>query len=101
MARAGARRAVRSGLAAGLSLAALLLGGCMPYDQGGSFTTNAQVALRAWDTDDAPITAVVPKGTPVSRLGWVSGRSWLVSTPNGNGFVYTRYLDLHLADVQD
>ena len=100
MAECMTRRAVRSVIRGGLGLGALLLAGCSVYDTGGSFTTNQQVALRAWDTEDAPVTAVVPQGTPVERLGWVSGNSWLVNSPYGHGFVFTRYLDLHLADSQ-
>jgi hypothetical protein len=74
------------------------LPGCTQYYEGGSFTTNQQVALRAWDSEDAPVTAVLPEGTPVERLNWVSAQNWLVRSPLGTGFVPTRYLTLHLAD---
>jgi hypothetical protein len=76
------------------------LAGCFDY-QNSEFTTNQDVALRAGQADDARVTATVPRGTPVERLGWVGGECecWLVATPNGVGWVYTRYLELHLADV--
>jgi len=82
-----------------VGVAGLLLAGCVSYDKS-EFATNADVALRAGQADDAPITATVPRGTPVERLGWVGGecQCWLVATPNGIGWIYTRYLELHLAD---
>ncbi len=93
--RGGVRRA------AGLALigVALLLAGCADYARS-EFTTNADVTLRLTQADDSTITARVPRGTPVERLGWVGGECtcWLVTTPYGAGWVYTRYLDLRLAD---
>jgi hypothetical protein len=79
--------------------AAFLLAGCAGPETG-EFTTNQTVVLRAWDSDDAPVTATVPKGTSVERLAWVSSgcACWLVRAPEGTGWVYTRFLDLHLAD---
>jgi hypothetical protein len=90
----------RSIAASAVVFAGLLLGGCFNYESS-EFTTNQDVVLRASQADDARITARVPKGTPVERLGWVGGECvcWLVATPYGIGFVYTRFLDLHLADI--
>jgi hypothetical protein len=87
-------------VAPAVAFAGLLLGGCFNY-QNSEFTTNQDVVLRATQADEAPITARVPKGTPVERLGWVGGECvcWLVATPYGIGFVYTRFLDMHLADI--
>jgi hypothetical protein len=99
MAAVTARRIGRSILGGAAIAGALLLGGCVNYATS-EFTTNADVALHLSQADDSSITARVPRGTPVERLGWVGGECecWLVSTPNGIGWVYTRYLDLHLAD---
>jgi hypothetical protein len=49
------------------------------------------------------VTAVLPKGTPVERLGTLSSscECYLVSTPEGVGWVYTRYLQLQLADIAE
>ena len=82
-----------------MTFAGLLLGGCVNYANS-EFMTNQDVALRLTQADDSAITARVPRGTPVKRLGWVGSECecWLVSTPNGIGWVHTRYLDLHLAD---
>jgi len=79
-------------------LAALLpLAGCVDYTHS-EFITNQSVDLHL--SQDAAVTARVPRGTPVKRLGWVSSECecWLVATPYGAGFVFTRYLDMHLAD---
>ena len=101
MPRGVARKIDRSVLGAALLVAALLLGGCVNY-QNSEFATNTDVALRFSQADDSAITAWLPRGTPVERLGWVGAECacWLVATPNGVGWVYTRYLDLHLADSQ-
>jgi hypothetical protein len=79
---------------------ALLLGGCVDYANS-EFTTNQEVELRMSQAEDSRVTAIVPQGSPVERLGWVGGECecWLVATPYGAGFVYTRFLDMHLADV--
>jgi hypothetical protein len=84
-----------------VAFAGLLLGGCVDYASS-EFMTNQDVALRLTQADDSTITARVPRGTPVERLGWVGGECecWLVATPNGVGWVYTRFLALHLADSQ-
>ena len=99
MATAPWRRIVKRVRGPLLFAAALALGGCIDY-QTAEFTTNQDVALRFGQADDSHITAYVPKGTPVERLGWVGAECecWLVSTPYGWGWVYTRYLTLHLAD---
>ncbi|HZK91224.1 MAG TPA: hypothetical protein VFC56_13850 [Stellaceae bacterium] len=101
MAKVRARRVGWSILSCALVSAALLLGGCVNYANS-EFATNQDVDLRFGQADDSSITAHVPRGTPVERLGWVGGECecWLVTTPNGTGWVYTRYLDLHLADSQ-
>jgi hypothetical protein len=82
-----------------LMCVALLLAGCTDYARS-EFVTNADVMLRLTQADDSTITARVPRGTPVERLGWVGAECacWLVTTPYGAGWVYTSYLDLHLAD---
>lgn len=99
MAGAIRRGIVRSTFGPALSLAALLLGGCVDYANS-EFATNQAVALHLTQAEGSPVTARVPRGTPVERLGWVGDQCecWLVSTPDGVGWVYTRYLDLHLAD---
>jgi hypothetical protein len=98
MAGARAGRAMRSIIGAGLGLGVVLLAGCTHYYEGGSFTTNQQVALRLYDSEDAPITAILPPGTPVQGTGWVSAQTWRVTSAYGTGFVPTRFLTLHLAD---
>jgi hypothetical protein len=101
MARAPIRTNGRLVMSLALMVAALLLGGCVNYANS-EFTTNQDVALRLTQADDSAITARVPRGTPVERLDWVGGECtcWLVATPNGIGWIYTYYLDLHLADSQ-
>jgi hypothetical protein len=99
MGRGSLRGAARSAIGPALSLAALLLAGCI--DPGVSqFTTNQEVALRMGQADDSAITARVPRGTPVQRLNWVGAECecWLVRAPEGIGFIYTRYLDMHMSD---
>lgn len=99
MAAAPRRRIVKWVRGPVLLAAVLLLGGCINY-QTAEFRTNQAVDLRLRQADDSQITAHVPKGTPVERIGWVGGECmcWLVTTPYGWGFVYTRYLTMHLAD---
>ena len=79
--------------------ALLLLAGCAGYTQA-DFVTNQPVDLHLSQENNATVTAHVPRGTPVQRL-WVGSECecWLVTTPYGAGFVYTRYLDMHLVDV--
>jgi hypothetical protein len=81
-------------------VAVLLLAGCVDYAHS-EFTTNQDVDLYSSQGEHPWVTARVPKGTPVERLGWVGSECacWLVATPYGAGFIYTRYLDMHLADV--
>ncbi|MFZ2004469.1 MAG: hypothetical protein WAV02_05250 [Stellaceae bacterium] len=80
--------------------ALLLLAGCVDYTHA-EFVTNQAVDLHLSQSHDATVTAHVPRGTPVARLGWAGSECecWLVATPYGDGFIYTRYLDLHLADI--
>jgi hypothetical protein len=100
MGNATTRKTARPvGGAAWLFAATLLLAGC--GNPGVSqFTTNQDVALRFSQADDSTITARLPRGTPVERLGWVGAECecWLVTSANGTGWVYTRYLDMHMAD---
>jgi hypothetical protein len=88
-------------------LAALLLSGCTtlglapPHQSVSIFTTNQQVALRSSQADDSAVVAVLPKGTPVSLDGRVGSECvcWKVDTPEGTGWVYTWFLDMHLTDI--
>ncbi|MBV8776622.1 MAG: hypothetical protein JO032_19265 [Alphaproteobacteria bacterium] len=99
MAELTSRRRRWWALTPALGLGALLLGGCA-REGVSTFTTNQDVVLRMTQADDSAITARVPRGTVVQRWGWVGSECecWLVTTPQGTGFVYTRYLDMHLAD---
>jgi hypothetical protein len=100
MGNATMRKTVRSlGGAAWLFAVALLLAGC-GHPGVSQFTANQDVALRLTQADDSTITGRVPRGAPVERLGWVGAECecWLVTSAYGTGFVYTRYLDMHLSD---
>lgn len=61
------------------------------------FVTNAEVALRRTEEDESSVVAMVPEGTPVVPVGSTGGECmcWRVTTPQGTGWVYNRYLDLH------
>ena len=78
----------------------LLVAGCVDYTHS-EFVTNQEVDLHLSQAHDAAVTARVPRGTPVEPLGWVGSECecWLVATPFGAGFVFTRFLDMHLADA--
>jgi uncharacterized protein YraI len=79
----------------------LLLTGCFdrfpqlalfPHAQ---FVTITDVALRSGQDDESSIVAHVPKGTTVVPMGPVGSEThatWRVNTPEGIGWVYTRYL---------
>jgi Bacterial SH3 domain len=58
----------------------------------GSFRTTADLHLRAGPGDGAPIVATLRRGTPVRRNGMVEGNWWGVASPDGQGWVYDRYL---------
>jgi uncharacterized protein YraI len=88
--------------------AGLLLAGCFdrfpqlaffPHSQ---FVTITDVALRSGQDDESSIVAHVPKGTivvPIGQMGSEANATWRVNTPEGIGWVYTRYLaSLHQAD---
>ena len=77
----------------------LLLAACADYTRA-EFITNQDVDLHLRQAHEAAVTARVPRGTPVVGLGWTGSECecWLVATPYGDGFIYTRYLDMRLAD---
>jgi len=80
----------------------LLLAGCAP-DRPAEFFTNADVELRSGQGEEATVVAMLPRGTPVVPAGWVGSECrscWKVETPQGKGWVYTRFLDLHLGDLE-
>lgn len=58
----------------------------------GGFATTADLHLRAGPGVGAPVVATLPRGTPVQRNGMVEGNWWGVRTPDGTGWVYSRYL---------
>ena len=64
--------------------------------QTAKFQTVAEVALRSGQDDDSGVVAMLPKGTPVVPVGWVGSECvcWKVDTPQGTGWLYTRYIDL-------
>src|ERR1700722_18195775 len=94
MVRAATRSTCRSiGWAAAL-VSGLVLGGCGPASNSHFVTNMEGVQLHSALNEDGPIPALLPKDTPVERLGTVSSscECWLVSSPAGVGWVYTRYL---------
>lgn len=97
---AAIRRGVRrSAVRSALGIAGLLLVGCAGPGTP-EFTTNQEVALHLTQSAESPVTARVPRGTLAEPLGWVGDQCecWLVTTPNGTGWIFNRYLDMHLAD---
>ena len=84
-----------------VSAAVLLLAGCFdripqlalfPHSQ---FVTVADVNLRSGQEDESEIVARVPKGTivvPIGQMGSECNACWRVNTPEGIGWLYTRYL---------
>jgi hypothetical protein len=88
-----------------IPVAALMLAGCaiMQSDMTtAKFQTVAEVALRSGQDDEASVVAMLPKGTPVVPVGWVGAECmcWKVDTPQGTGWLYTRYLDLRRLDEE-
>jgi uncharacterized protein YraI len=88
--------------------AGLLLTGCFdrfpqlalfPHSE---FVTITDVALRSGQEDESSIVAHLPKGTvvvPIGQMGSECNACWRVNTPEGIGWVYTRYLaSMHQAD---
>jgi hypothetical protein len=82
-------------------LAGLLLGGCFdrftslalfPHSQ---FVTIADVDLRSGQDAESSIVGHVAKGTivtPIGQMGSEANSTWRVDTPQGIGWVFTRYL---------
>jgi hypothetical protein len=103
MVRAVLRRAGRSVAGAGLVAAGLMLGACAGPENSRFTTIMDGVELHSVFSENGPVSAVLPRGTPVERIGAVSSscECWLVSTPEGTGWVYTRYLQLQMADIED
>jgi hypothetical protein len=101
MARAAARSTGRSIAAIAAVAAALALGGCGPASNSRFVTNMEGVQLHSMLDENGPVTAVLPKDTPVERLGTVSSscECWLVSTPAGVGWVRTTFLELQMADL--
>jgi hypothetical protein len=60
------------------------------------FETLAEVSLRASEEDESRIVATVPEHTPVVLAGTTGGECVCVrvATPQGVGWVYTRYIDM-------
>lgn len=81
--------------------AALLLTGCFdrfpqlaffPHSQ---FVAITDIELRSGQDDESSIIGHVPKGTivvPIGQMGSENNATWRVNTPEGIGWVYTRYL---------
>lgn len=58
----------------------------------GRLVASVDLNLRVGPSDDAPVQAVLPAGTPV-RVTAAGGGGWVqVDTPFGQGWVYGRYL---------
>jgi uncharacterized protein YraI len=63
-----------------------------PHSQ---FVTITDIDLRSGQDDESSIVAHVPKGTivvPIGQMGSETDATWRVNTPEGIGWVYTRYL---------
>jgi uncharacterized protein involved in propanediol utilization len=87
--------------AAVIAICGFLLAGCVdvftplvlfPHSQ---FVTVADVDLRSGQDDESSIVAHVPKGTivtPIGQMGSEANAAWRINTPEGIGWVYTRYL---------
>jgi len=81
--------------------AGVMLGGCFdrstalvffPHSQ---FVTVADVDLRSGQDDESSIVARLPKGTivtPIGQSGSECNACWRVDTPQGVGWLFTRYL---------
>jgi uncharacterized protein YraI len=92
----------RSILYRAILVAGLLLTGCAADLQTAKFQTVAEVALRSGQDDESSVVAMLPKGTPVVPVGWVGAECmcWKVDTPQGTGWLYTRYVDLRRLDEE-
>jgi hypothetical protein len=103
MVRAALQRTGRSVAGAAVIAASLLLGACAGPENSHFVTASEGVQLHSLFSENGPVSAVLPRGTPVERLGTISSscECWLVSTPAGAGWVYTRYLELQMADLED
>ena len=81
--------------------AGLLLSGCFdrftqlvffPHSQ---FVTIDDVDLRSGQDDESALVGHLPKGTivvPIGQMGSECNSCWRVNTPEGIGWLYTRYL---------
>jgi hypothetical protein len=60
------------------------------------FETLAEVSLRASEEDESHVIATVPEGTPVVLAGTTGGECVClrVATPQGVGWVYSRYVGM-------
>lgn len=88
-----ARPRKRSPVLWAIVTAGALLAGCQEGEK--VFVTTADVDLRSGQEDDSSVVARLPEGTPVVPAGQVGSHCnscWKVSTPQGTGWVYTRYL---------
>ena len=101
MVRGASPSTVRSIMAAAALAISLGLAGCGPASNSRLVTNIDGVQLHGMLDENGPVVAVLPKGTPVERLGTISSscECYLVSTPEGTGWVYTRYLELQMADL--
>jgi outer membrane lipoprotein SlyB len=104
MVRREGRGTGRSIIWAAAGAAGALLAGCAGPGVS-QFSTNIEgVQLHSAMDENGPTVAVLPKGTPVERVADTVSSScecWLVSTPEGIGWVYTRYLTMQMADIAD
>ena len=63
------------------------------------FVTTAEVNLRSGLEDETEVVAVLPEGTPVVPVGIGSECvCWKVASPQGVGWLYTRYIAGRQAD---
>jgi hypothetical protein len=64
------------------------LSGCVAT-QTPEFATNAEVALRAGQSEDAPVVALLPRGTPLVPVGTIGSdcMCWKVATFAGTGWL--------------
>ena len=60
-----------------------------------SFITVVDADLRSGQDDESTVIAHIPKGTtvvPMGQMGSHCNNCWLVNTPEGIGWMFTRYL---------
>jgi hypothetical protein len=84
----------------GVVLAGAVLSGCAPTSIAQYFT-NQDVALLSGQGEDSSVVAWLPRGTPLIPAGQVNSHgmpNWKVETPMGTGWVFTRFIDMRLAD---